>query len=139
MHTAKEIERGLAERGWPSETVKGVVDDLREDGYIDDLQFAELWVAGRSEGRLHGHFRLLRDLLAKGVEEDLAAGVIQRLLPREKEIALAKKAAEKKARSMGKIDIRAVAALQRHLRSRGFQSEVIREALSVYFEEENRS
>lgn len=138
MHTAQEIERGLGERGWPLETVKEVVEELRNDGYIDDLQFAEMWVASRSEGRLHGHFRLLQDLMAKGIEENLARGVIQRLLPREKEIALAKKAAEKKARTMKTLDIRAVAALQRHLRSRGFQSEVVREVLSIYIEKEKR-
>lgn len=139
MHTAQEIERGLAERGWPSETVKGVVDDLRKDGYINDLQFAELWVSSRSEGRLHGHFRLLRDLLAKGVEENLAKSVIQRVLPREKEMTLARKAAEKKTRSMKTFDIRAMASLQRHLKSKGFQSEVVREVLSGYINKENRS
>jgi regulatory protein len=139
MHTAQEIERGLAERGWPSETVRGVVDDLRKDGYLDDLQFAETWVSGRSEGRLHGHFRLLRDLLARGVEENVARNVIQRLLPKEKEVILAKKAAEKKARSMRTLDIRAVAALQRHLKSKGFSSEVVREVLSGYVNEESRS
>jgi regulatory protein len=138
MHTAWEIERGLTRRGWPSETARGVVNDLRKDGYIDDLQFAEIWVASRSQSRLHGRFRLLRDLLAKGVQEDLAENVIKKLLPRDKETANARKAAERKARLMKTIDVRAMAALQRHLMSKGFQSDVVREVLSSFFSEEKQ-
>lgn len=137
MHTAWEIERGLARRGWPSETVKGIVDGLRKDGYVDDQQFAEVWVVSRSEGRLHGRFRLLRDLRAKGVEEKLAEGVLQRLLPRNRETALARKAAERKMRLMGTLDVRAIAAIRRHLMSKGFQSDVVQEVLSDYVSKEN--
>ena len=132
MHTAQEIERGLAERGWPSCTVERIVDDLKERGYIDDAKFAEMWVASRSERRLHGRFRLLRDLLAKGVEEGIATAVIQDLLPREREVAIARKAAEKRARTLKVSGIRAAAALQRHLRSKGFNAQVIQAVLSDF-------
>jgi regulatory protein len=139
MHTAWEIERGLAERGWPSGTIGQVVGDLREQGYIDDTKFAQIWVASRSERRLYGSFRLLNDLLARGVEEQTAKNAIQRFLPREKEMAIARKAAEKKTRSMKISGVRAMASLHRHLRSRGFQSEVVRAVLSDFFPREDGS
>ncbi len=137
MHTAWEIERGLTERGWPLDTIREVVDYLKELGYIDDTKFAEAWVTSRSERRLHGPFRLLGDLLARGIKEETAKAVIKRLLPKEKEIILAGKAAEKKCRAMRISGARAAAALHRHLRSRGFQPEVVRSVLSDYrFEED---
>jgi len=95
MHTEQEIQRGLTERGWPSDTVKMVVDELKGTGFIDDTRFAEIWVTSRSERKLHGRFRLLRDLQDKGVEEEIARSVIQEFLPREKEITIARKAAQK--------------------------------------------
>ncbi len=137
MHTAQEIERGLAKRDWPSATIEAVVNDLKEQGYLDDTKFAEAWVTSRSERRLHGPFRLLGDLLAKGVDEDIARAVIGRLLPKEKEMILAGKAARKKFRTMRGSGARAKAALHRHLTSRGFQYEVVRSVLSGFsFEEE---
>ena len=101
------------------------------------MKFAEAWVTSRSERRLYGPFRLLGNLLAKGVEEDTARAVIRKLLPREKEMILAGKAADKKFRTMRISGVRATAALHRHLRSRGFHPEVVRSVLSHFpFEEE---
>jgi regulatory protein len=137
MHTAREIEKGLAKQDWPQATIDQVVDDLKRQGYLDDMKFAEAWVADRCERRLQGPFRLLGDLLSRGVEESTARMVIERLLPKEREMVLAGKAAEKKYRTIKGSGVRAKAALHRHLTSRGFQHEVIRSVLSGFpFEEE---
>jgi regulatory protein len=138
MHTVQELERGLANRGCPPDTVDEIVSGLKEQGYIDDRKFAEMWVASRSERRLHGRFRLLSDLLAKGVDEEIADAVIHRLLPIEKERVFARKAARKKARTMRVTGVRARAALQRHLRSRGYQSDVVWAVLSDLSMEEEQ-
>jgi regulatory protein len=139
MHTAQEIEKGLSDRGWPFDTIEKVVRDLKEHGYIDDSKFAETWIISRSERRLHGSFRLLHDLRVKGVEEQIAKTAVQRFLPREKELDIARKAAQRKTRSMKLSGIRAMASLQRHLKSRGFQSEIVRTVLSDFFPKEDMS
>jgi len=137
MRTVQEIEKGLAHRGCASGAIREILENLKELGYLDDARFSEVWVAGRSEVRLHGPLRLLRDLRAKGVEEETAKEVIRRLLPRSREMELARRAAEKKHRTMRGSGIQAAAAMHRHLRSRGFSPEVIHTVLSqTRFEEE---
>ncbi len=137
MHTVREIERGLALRGCASDAIRDILKRLKELGYLDDARFSEMWVSSRSEIRLHGPLRLLSDLRGKGVEEETAKDAVQRLLPKSREIELARRAARKKHRTMRESGIRAAAAMHRHLRSRGFSPEVIRTVVSeVCFEEE---
>ena len=137
MHTVREIERGLALRGCASDAIRDILENLKKLGYLDDARFSEVWVSGRSEVRLQGPLRLLRDLRVKGVEEETAREAIRRLLPRSREVELARRAALKKRRTMRESGIRAAAAMQRHLRARGFSPEVVHTVVSeTRFEEE---
>jgi regulatory protein len=137
MHTVREIEKGLSRRGWSPETIQGVLDSLGALGYLDDAKFAEVWVTTRSERRLHGPLRLLADLRARGVEDEAAEAAVRNHLPPSKEVELARRAAARKKATLRETGIRATAALHRHLRSRGFSPDAIREALAgIRFEEE---
>jgi|SRR5690554_3229028 len=62
-------ERMLGKEATPS-TVDTVIARLREYRYVDDDAYAREFVRVRS--RRHGRIRLRRDLLAKGVSEQLA-------------------------------------------------------------------
>lgn len=137
MHTVREIEKGLSRRGWDTETIRGVLDNLRSLGYLDDAKFAEVWVATRSDRRLHGPLRLLADLRARGVEDETAEAAVRTHLPASKEVDLARRAAARKKATLRDTGIRASAAMHRHLMSRGFSPGAIREALAdIRFEEE---
>ena len=138
MHTTREVERGLARRGWSHVTIEGVLGYLKELGYLDDAKFAETWVTGRSMIKFHGPLCLLKDLQARGIEEETARTAIQRLLPRSREMELARRAAERKRQTIRESGIRAVAAMHRHLRSRGFSADVIQTVVSeIPFEEDD--
>ncbi|MBN2720474.1 MAG: regulatory protein RecX [Proteobacteria bacterium] len=138
MHTTREMERGLSRRGWSRATIEDVLGYLGELGYLDDAKFAEAWVTDRSRLKLHGPMRLLKDLQARGVEEETARAAIQRFLPRSREMELARCAAERKRQTIRESGIRAVAAMHRHLRSRGFSGDVIRTVMSeIPFEEDD--
>jgi regulatory protein len=141
MHTAYEIRAALSRRGFADDVVRNVVEELARQGYIDDLQFAQVWVTSRSANQLHGRLRLQRDLRQKGVPDEIAESVLRDSLPDEDEVAFAIKAAEKKlralrssGRSIGRTAGKATGikgrdALYRHLRSRGFTTRVISLAL----------
>ena len=150
MHTAYEIRAALSRRGFADDVIGSVVDELARQGYIDDLQFAQVWVTSRSVHQLHGRLRLQRDLRQKGVPDDIAESVLRDSLPDEDEVALAIKAAEKKlralrssGRSIGRTAGKATGikgrdALYRHLRSRGFTTRVISLAMAgLTFEEDS--
>jgi SOS response regulatory protein OraA/RecX len=146
MHTAYEIRAALSRRGFGDDVVRSVVEELARQGYIDDLQFAQVWVTSRSVHQFHGRLRLQRDLRQKGVPDEIAESVLKDSLPDEDEVAIAIKAAEKKLRTMrsiGRADGRATGikgkdALYRHLRSRGFTTRVISLAMAgLTFEEDS--
>jgi SOS response regulatory protein OraA/RecX len=166
MHTAYEISAGLSRRGIEDDIAQNVVRELTVRGYIDDLNFAQVWVASRSVQQLHGRLRLLRDLKQKGVPDEIVHSVLSDSLSDEDELAVAIKAAEKKLRTMrvagrvigkvagrvaGKVVGRSIGdaaerangtkgrvALYRYLRSRGFTTQVISQAMGeIIFEEDS--
>jgi len=141
MHTVYEIRAVLSKRGFTDDVVESVVQELARQGYIDDLNFAQIWVASRSVNQLHGRLRLLKDLRQKGIPDAIIESVLRDSFPDEDEVAIARKAAEKKRRTMTAAGRATGAksrdAVYRHLRSRGFTTRVISLAMDdLNFEED---
>ena len=134
MHTAHEIRTVLSRRGCENNVVESVLEKLVQQGYIDDLNFARIWVASRSVHKLHGSLRLRQDLRKKGVLDEIIDSALGDSLPDEEEVAIAIKAAEKKLRtirSTGRATgLKGKDALYRHLKSRGFTTRVISLAMA---------
>jgi regulatory protein len=65
-----ELGRRLVRRGHPKEAVGAALDRAAEAGLIDDAAFARSYVETRA-ARGRGPARLIRDLLAMGVERGL--------------------------------------------------------------------
>ncbi len=142
MHTVHEIRAGLQKRGFGQDVIENLLTQFIELKYLDDDQFAQSWISSRSAGRLHGRFRLARDLKQKGVSETIIREAMERSLTVEDELIYARKAAEKKVRTLiatGKITgkapggatgLKARASLYRHLSSRGFTADVVRATLN---------
>lgn len=151
MHTVYEIRTALSKRDFAEDIVEGVVEELARQGYIDDLDFAQIWVASRSVNQLHGRLRLHKDLRLKGIPDETIESVLRDSFPDENEAAAAIKAAEKKLRSLrscgrssGSTAGKATGAkgrdtLYRHLRSRGFTTRAISLALESFSFEEDSS
>lgn len=77
-----ELLRRLRERGHNPSAVAEAVGRLEEAGLLDDSEFAEHFVRVRAS-RGYGRSRLLRDLLARGVERRVAERAIDRALDHE--------------------------------------------------------
>ncbi len=130
MHTVHEIRAGLKKRGFPAEVVEEVVAEMVRLKYVDDRQFAKIWISSRVAVRLHGRLRLARDLKQKGVPEEIIREAMVQSLTVEEDVNCARKAAEKKARTLRSEGVKARAALYRYLSSRGFTADVVRTALA---------
>ena len=138
MHTVYEIRAALSKREFAENVVESVVEELARQGYIDDLNFTQIWVASRSVNQLHGRLRLLKDLRQKGIPDEIIESVLRDSFPDENEAAVAIKAAEKKlrvlrssGRTAGKATgVKGREALYRHLRSRGFTTRAISLAMN---------
>lgn len=66
------LERKLLQKGYPKDTVEGVLDALEERGLLDDLRFARAWLNSRRIGHFEGRTRLLSELAARGIGKETA-------------------------------------------------------------------
>jgi len=67
-----EIERKLADRGFPSDVAGGVVARLSGSGYLDDRRFAARWAEWAvTNGKGYGP-RLCHELIRRGVSREIA-------------------------------------------------------------------
>jgi SOS response regulatory protein OraA/RecX len=65
--TVEEVRRFLARRGYAGDEIATVLARLRALRYLDDADFARIWVAARARRTATGPARLARELRAKGV------------------------------------------------------------------------
>lgn len=129
-HSLFELERKLRRRfpDVPADAVGAVLRDLRKRGLQSDSRFAESYAHHR-KGRGFGYLHIRRELLERRVDEE----VIDRCLDHRDETwaALARTAAERKAGRMGPAGPDRRRRLDAFLRSRGFSSGHIRQALGT--------
>lgn len=125
-----EVRERLQDRGFSPAVIDSVMAHLSRLGYINDEEFAGLWIESRVKVRSFGKRRLRQELRDKGVEGELIGLAIERHLPPEREAEAAKKAAESKLRSLRGLEreIRR-RRLAGFLERKGFSFEVIREIM----------
>ena len=86
-----ELRSRLVGAGYAEETVEGVVERLRDLGYLDDGEFARN--AAREKARRYGPRRVYGDLRRSGVGEELAREAVKGEFSEESEFAAAQSAA----------------------------------------------
>ena len=74
--SADEIRRYLANKAVPESLIAIVVERLQRRGYLDDLDFARLWIENRDRFKPMASLALRYELRKKGVED----GIIDTLL-----------------------------------------------------------
>lgn len=133
-----EVRARLKRDEWHEEVIERVIERLREQGFLDDQRFAEMWVEDRSNFRPRGARALRQELRQKGVDKE----TIETALPdeeRESENAVSalRKLLRSKERSWAKLEERkqrekAIQALMR----RGFQFSTAKAAWEEVKEED---
>ena len=65
------MERYLAGKDFSTEAIAPALSRLEDLGYLNDREFARMWVANRSRSKPKGAFALTGELREKGVSEDI--------------------------------------------------------------------
>ena len=81
-HARRDLGRKLVRKQHPPEAVEAALERLEARGLIDDRRFAELYAAVRAT-RGRGPTRLVKDLLAQGVDARVAEQSVRRALEDE--------------------------------------------------------
>jgi regulatory protein len=72
FNSEHELRRKLAAKDFDEETIDATVARLREEKWLDDARFAEAFVRTRMRKRV-GQLRIRRELIAAGIDDDVAA------------------------------------------------------------------
>jgi regulatory protein len=102
-YARNDLARRLVRRAHPKEAVEAALDRAAAHGFLDDAKFAVHYVETRA-ARGRGPFRVLRDLLALGVERGLVERVIATEWPADADRSAAPRAlVAQRARQLGDL------------------------------------
>lgn len=76
--TVKEMEEALQKGAYDEQTIAFVIRHLLDAGYLNDEAFALHWIRHRQSSGL-GSSRILRELLFKGIDKELAVRCLQQV------------------------------------------------------------
>jgi regulatory protein len=65
--TVKETEHHLLEKGFDERLIQSVLQSMKQQGYLDDRQYAANWIRERQTGKKLGINRLKQELKRKGI------------------------------------------------------------------------
>lgn len=75
-HTAKDLMRKLADKGFNADDINNAVEKLKAEGYLSDERFAEVYLRSRLRKTAEGKAVLIIRLLEKGVPKVLASAMV---------------------------------------------------------------
>jgi len=129
----KEVRDKLNKANAPDEILEKVIDKLKQQKFINDLQFAEDWVRSRTTYRLKSKRIIKTELLKKGVAEEIINRVLEGENSEEKKLddfEQAKKLVEGRIeRYKGLAKFEVYRKLGGFLGRRGFDWETARRAI----------
>lgn len=88
-HSGQEVELYLTRRGYPAEVRAAALEQLRAERLIDDRRFAEMFVRDRRRLRPMSARMVLRELRARGVDDETARGALAACQPAWDDAAMA--------------------------------------------------
>ncbi len=120
----REMENYLFKKGFSRDIIKGVLNKLNENGYIDDLEFAKKLITYKMKRKVVGKNLLKKELFRKGISREIVKRAIKETgsdrIDSEEVYQLAKKKLE------GLKNKKNIAPkLFYYLNQRGFESDVI--------------
>lgn len=122
----KELREALLRKGFGPDLIAAAMTQCKEQGFIDDADFARQFVQSRLHNRPKGRTRLTLELRQKGVDAATIAATLDELLPAEQQAELANQLAEKSRKRLANLPpLKARQRLADFLRRRGFNWEMI--------------
>ncbi len=95
----REVRDRLRQKGISAQAAAAVIAELKRLQYLDDSQFARLWVESRQQSP-RGPLRLRQELAAKGIAPELIDPLLLETFEAVGELELARTAAARKLRTM---------------------------------------
>lgn len=127
----KEVCDYLERKGFSTATVEAVIKDMERYGYIDDLRFAEEFIASRKM-RGYGLIRVRYELQQSGVDEEIIERLIAEKFDQDEDLARVEVLIGKRVPEGACLDQRSLQREAAFLKRRGFQDHLILKSLKKY-------
>jgi regulatory protein len=139
VRSEKEVRDNLKKKKAPQDVIEKIIAKLKKYKFINDEEFAKLWI----EGRLRSKPRSLRlikiELKQKGIDSDLMNNLIESDSG-ENDFKSAKKLAEKRiGRLKGLPRQEVYQKLGRYLASKGYDWDTVKKAIDYVQSPDERS
>ncbi|TRZ49589.1 MAG: regulatory protein RecX [Dehalococcoidia bacterium] len=122
----QEIRYKLKEKGFAEEAIDSLVLELKNRFFIDDYDFAKLWARSRLQSSGQGFSNIRRELVIKGIAEDIIENVMTMLEDDFDEYDMAKGLIKTRFRPVPGINKgREQHRLYAYLKRRGFSNNII--------------
>jgi regulatory protein len=136
-HSVHEMKKKLERRSDNKLLVQLVMARLKENGMIDDAQYAKQFARQRTESRKQGKFRIARDLRGRGIPDRHIEAALAEAAQNTDEAAMVRQRVERKLRSFrGEIDEKKLASIYGSLLRAGFSADLVRRELKAVTREE---
>jgi regulatory protein len=122
--TRQELATALENIDLDPAVTDGIIQELHDRGFIDDLRFAREYMQAKIEFKSLGPHRLRADLIRMGVKRSYIDQVLNETFTDVMQEELARRVARKRIGS-GALDVRAVKRVSDALKRKGFDFEVV--------------
>lgn len=75
--SVRELRDRLCQKGWKEEKVESIILELKEKGFLDDREFANMLARDRTKLKFLGPRALKHELIKAGINHDLIEEVIE--------------------------------------------------------------
>jgi regulatory protein len=139
MHSSSELRRKLWNKDYEQKLIDEVIQDLKNNGYLNDENFIREFVAEKSKAKNWSSKKIKSELIKRG----LASKIIDEMLgqhPNETDQESAMKLTQKKFESLKKRNFEPKELrnkLSTYLFSKGFEYELIKEVISKLINDES--
>ena len=134
QHSTSELRIKLKQKGYETELINDVLDDLKQKNYLDDTKFANMFVEEKIKLKLWGEQKLRSELIKKGIKTEIISDVLRNIISDEDKLNNAMTVAEKKYDILKNRNVEndvIKSKLMAFLKSRGYNYDVIKEVCDV--------
>ena len=141
QHSTSELRIKLKQKGYETELINEVLDDLKQKNYLDDIEFAKAYVEEKIKLKLWGEQKLRSELIKRGIKSDIISDVLRNIISDENQLNNALILATKKYHTLSNRNLDRKVIKQKlitFLNSRGYNFDVIKEICDELIKEENQ-
>jgi len=130
QHSTTELRIKLKQKGYETELINQVLDDLKNKNYLDDTKFAEMFVEEKMKLKLWSEQKIRSELIKRGIKSEIISDVLRNLIPDEDKLNNAMIIASKKYDALKNRNVEKDVIKRKlitFLNSRGYNYDVIKE------------